>query len=459
MATEAEWAANRDYMLKQEAAGKLTDGQANWLDWYRAAGSPDTRAEFREFTGDQGVANRDYDDFAPDQEGGAYANPNQTTGTWDDGSHITLFNPVTGIYDTISTDSYEGNKYRPGKGNAIWGTVGGDAGTLIRTDVEGWEDTGAKKSVGDNYFDWTWGHSNPPSEIYIPGEGELAVGGSVVYPGQKGETIIADNGEGPDYADPGPGGGTGTGGGTDTGGVPQAPVDTEFVPYEPGMGADTSWNWDFFKPKAQGDNAWGGFDTDYGVFERYQPGQDSPWGMPDIRGGNKDFYQQQFNNLLRDEQGFRNRAKAAQLRAEENAANPADPLPLDWSWANGGEGIKDVTMGAGIGLGSPTEFALNQRYGWDNTTDNSRVLSDLSGIFSDSDNVFLNKFDDNRNWLNSGNALTQSRQSAQDFIASNPYTEDKGWTAALQNIVNNVWNPVDGGAVGPSAPPGYALPI
>ena len=39
------WSANKDFMLKQEKAGKATAGQKAWLKKWRAAGSPSTQAE------------------------------------------------------------------------------------------------------------------------------------------------------------------------------------------------------------------------------------------------------------------------------------------------------------------------------------------------------------------------------------------------------------------------------
>ena len=63
----ASWEENRDFILQQEAAGKLTAGQANWLDWYRAAGSPSTKEEFLKFTGEGGVAGRIYKEFQQQQ--------------------------------------------------------------------------------------------------------------------------------------------------------------------------------------------------------------------------------------------------------------------------------------------------------------------------------------------------------------------------------------------------------
>ena len=38
------WADNKNFMLRQEAAGKATPSQKTWLAKWRAAGSPETQA-------------------------------------------------------------------------------------------------------------------------------------------------------------------------------------------------------------------------------------------------------------------------------------------------------------------------------------------------------------------------------------------------------------------------------
>jgi hypothetical protein len=80
----------------------------------------------------------------------------------------------------------------------------------------------------------------------------------------------------------------------------------------------------------------------YGAYERYVPGQESPWGNPNYPGGNQEFYQQQFANLLRGEQDFRSAQQASQGQAAAAAQDPYQPLPIDWSWAHGGEGLPTV---------------------------------------------------------------------------------------------------------------------
>lgn len=95
---------------------------------------------------------------------------------------------------------------------------------------------------------------------------------------------------------------------------------------------ETVWDWSDFQPGASSLDGGGGYDPNDYAFDRYVPGEESPWGVPEIEGGNKDFYRNQFVSLLRDEQNFRNRQMDA-MEAAENASN--DPLftqPMDFIW-------------------------------------------------------------------------------------------------------------------------------
>ena len=80
--------------------------------------------------------------------------------------------------------------------------------------------------------------------------------------------------------------------------------------------------------------------------------------MPNIEGGNRDFYQQQFVNQLRDEQGFQNRERQAQELRNFAMENPYEAAPTDWSFANKGKGIRDVQMGTGQSV--PSGYNLNK---------------------------------------------------------------------------------------------------
>jgi len=95
-------------------------------------------------------------------------------------------------------------------------------------------------------------------------------------------------------------------------------------------------------PFSGGGNTGGGFsNTDRDYFgspadyyqSSYVPGQDSPWGQPDQPGGNEDFYRQQFNNLLTEEQAFQNAELASAFRRQNSQDNRQDNLMSDpFSW-------------------------------------------------------------------------------------------------------------------------------
>ncbi len=239
--------------------------------------------------------------------------------------------------------------------------------------------------------------------------------------------------------------------------LPQPPGGPVQVGQQPPV--DTSWNWDAFAPKRNGDNAWGGYDQDYQAFERYQPGQESPWGMPDVRGGNKEFYQQQFANLLRDDQGYRNRARTAQDAAQSAQDNPLDAPPTDWSWANGGQGLKDVTIGNG--QTAPTSFSVNDTYAGQT---NREVWDSMKSLdaFSNRD---TNEYMDNWFAKNPGMADRFSFSNQGDpnsaMNAINPNTwEGMNRPGQIQDtlaqVMQNLYTP---GQQGATAPVGYASPI
>jgi hypothetical protein len=132
---------------------------------------------------------------------------------------------------------------------------------------------------------------------------------------------------------PASGGGSGGGG---TGAPP--PISWQPQPGSP----PPQWNWDDFRPGAPSMDGGGGYNPDDFAFERYVPGQESPWGVPEVQGGNKDFYRNQFMNLLSQEQGFQSKQRAAALRRQEAEANPQQAPAMDWSWLEGG--LPEVTV-------------------------------------------------------------------------------------------------------------------
>ena len=179
--------------------------------------------------------------------------------------------------------------------------------------------------------------------------------------------------------------------------------------------------------------------------------------MPEKQGyessSNNDFYQRQFQEMMGQQTGQKLSDLAAAVRRQEAAAQPqGEPFGGDpWAWAN----LPEVRMGSGIS-NTPDEYNLNQRFDWGAGTSNQDILNDLMPTFNESTQVYLNK---NPEYFSQGPNWVESRQNMQDWAAANPNPNDKGWTAAINKINQNVWQPVDGGISGPSAPTGYALPI
>jgi hypothetical protein len=225
-----------------------------------------------------------------------------------------------------------------------------------------------------------------------------------------------------------------------------------------GEQADTSWNWDAFAPKSPGDGAWGGYDQDYQAFERYQPGMDSPWGMPDVMGGNESFYQQQFVNQLRDEQGFQNRERSAQMRRQEAAENPYEAAPIDWSWANNGQGLPTVETAGGT-ADNPTmsQYGLRDPFVAGETTNREIYDAAMAAGWIEPNNNYgdLNQDHwDTTSWSES----SQPSDNYGDISAGSDPTwldmQKAGMNYAFTN--NQVQTPTGGG---PTASPGYALPV
>jgi hypothetical protein len=237
--------------------------------------------------------------------------------------------------------------------------------------------------------------------------------------------------------------------------APQPDGDGEFV--EGGPPLDTSWDWSFFRDRAPGDRQWGGYDEDYQAFERYVPGMDSPWGLPNVEGGNEDFYQQQFLNQLRDEQGYQNRERAAQMRRQESLANPQESVaPEDmWSWAYGGQGLPDVQMG---GSAPAVNWDLNAAF-----TPGQSTNEDILRWASSGDNSFSQK---QRNWyqklMEGGDQDSTIWSSAGDpntLIGYLP-TDTNELTSQNQQWMTELFNSIyNQGQAGPYAPSGYASPV
>ena len=143
---------------------------------------------------------------------------------------------------------------------------------------------------------------------------------------------------------------------------------------QPGMSGGYNWNWEAFQSGAPSMDGGGGYDPNEYAFDRYVPGQESPWGVPDVEGGNKDFYRNQMVSLLSDEQNFRGGQRRAeqqrwltdlirsgaekpeQISQErwDNEQGRLTPTPLDWSWLEGG--LPEVQVGG------PDDYRYNEGY-------------------------------------------------------------------------------------------------
>ena len=381
----------------------------------------------------------------------------QTAPAYDTGETLRIFNPVTGEYETHNTADYEPRHWRPGGGNVIWGNVDGQT-VLVRTDVEGWEDTGARQHTADS-SQWTYGYVPPPSSPPPTTHGMGPDGGQIYEGGGNSggtpsttpptntplDPTVNEPTDDWYWTDP-----------LDYTNAPQPNGDGEFV--EGGPPPDTSWDWNYFRDRAPGDRQWGGYDEDYQAFERYVPGMESPWGLPNVKGGNEDFYQQQFLNQLRDEQGFRNRQRAAQMRAAEAASEPVfNPLTDDpgnmWNWAYGGSGIPDVQMGTGRPV--PASYSLANQFNRDST------LRDMISYYAGKEG-FSQYADTMRNWLK--NHTDEGLESTYWARIGDPneIIKNLGGDLTVKNrewltkMANAVYQP---GEMGAYAPIDYASPI
>jgi hypothetical protein len=192
---------------------------------------------------------------------------------------------------------------------------------------------------------------------------------------------------------------------------------------------------------------------------------DSPWGMPNLEGGNKDFYQQQFVNQLRDEQGYQSREREAQGRRQDAIDNPFEAAPTDWSWANNGKGLGQTTTSTGIqednrawGMGEGFSEGMTQNdinttaMNWDGWDENAR---DKFNYWSDPKNheggLEADYYNKPSWWTQVGNdpSRIQSSIRASDYDGSN-----KEW---LGSIADRMWQKQ--GKLAPSAPTGYANPL
>ena len=393
----------------------------------------------------------------------AYANPDQKSGYWDDNSKVTIWNPKTGQYNTVEVDPQNVSEFAPQ--NETTGYYINEQGDYVL----GYED-GAALGFNGEVYEQNYDYGGPfiPTKKLTP----IPPGGGNNGGGTNPSTPVNPTVPTPgtpfdppfDPADPyNPDDGTGNPNNPTNDWFWTDPVGYENAPQPDGDGtftdeqppADTSWDWDAFRDKAPGDRQWGGYDIDYQAFERYQPGDRSPWGMPNIEGGNRDFYQQQFVNQLRDEQGFQNRERQAQELRNFAMENPYEAAPTDWSFANKGKGIRDVQMGTGQSV--PSGYMLNRGLNSGATNDEIfRWASANEGFDSD-----------DRDWYKQMVGGGDDGGSTYMSSAGNPNTlindlPTEGNVLGMDNqrrmvaLFNKLYNPSSTGSM---TPLGYASPI
>lgn len=206
-----------------------------------------------------------------------------------------------------------------------------------------------------------------------------------------------------------------------------------------GYGGGYDWNWDDFQPGAPSLEGGGGYDPNDYAFDRYVPGQQSPWGIPEAEGGNKDFYRNQFVNLLRDEQNFRERQREAD--AIRQGADPLEPSSMDWSWIEGG--LPEVQ------IGGETDYQYNSDY---SDMTNSQILNYLKNQ-GDISNTTYNWFNDSWGQTGNGDATWWGSQNNYDSLANRG---EKPWERAaysdLADAMYTNYGTPDGVAVGYAAP-------
>ena len=244
---------------------------------------------------------------------------------------------------------------------------------------------------------------------------------------------------------------------------PNAPLDDPANPpagYEGGY----DWNWGDFQSGSPSLDGGGDYDPNDYAFDRYVPGQESPWGIPEAEGGNKDFYRNQFVNLLRDEQNFQKKQDNSRQqrwltdKVQSGAAKPdaisdarwaaeqerLAPAKMDWSWIDGG--LPEVQVG-----GSPDDWRMQE--GYDNTLSNDQTLTNLraAGDISKSTyDWFKGNFQTNpeggeNNWWTANNDYRGLFGSGQDPAGRAAYQDLAG------GLFENFGNP-EGIAAGYAAP-------
>jgi hypothetical protein len=243
---------------------------------------------------------------------------------------------------------------------------------------------------------------------------------------------------------------------------PNAPLDDPENPpagYEGGY----DWNWEDFQMGAPSLDGGGGYDPNDYAFDRYVPGQESPWGIPEVEGGNRDFYRNQFVNLLRDEQNFQKKqdnsrqqrwltdivqsggSKPDAISDERWAAEQERlaPAKMDWSWIDGG--LPEVAVSG------EDDYQYNDGFAGLNNLDALTQLREGGDISKTTYDWFRNNWEaggvdpSSQNWWTGNNDYNQL--SSLGNASSNKYYQD-----VADGLYQNMGGAIEGVASGYAAP-------
>ena len=509
------WQRDRDYIIQQVNAGTASQEQQEWYDNWIAAGSPDTQQEMQDWWNSQEQNNGGVDDEVVDDpvvddgpsdpfdnayfdigrsgvyEAGIYDSPNTegyiqsflTNKTWDEmtpqeqAAHAIMRGELS-YYNTIDPEVYQAgiemlqtetgdlmsnmgwysrleaiDRIRDREAEGI--TQGVSLSDALRRagfqDIEGYDtfidmvNQGLVDWDGDlnlestRWNEWLLDDYNA-SRFTDLNNADLA---NYMY-NQLGNIDLGVDVNG------GPGSG------------PNGPLDD---PDNPPWGWDGGydWNWGDFQNGAPSMDGGGGYDPNDYAFDRYVPGQESPWGVPEIEGGNKDFYRNQFVNLLKDEQNFQNkqdrsrrnrwlvdRAQAGVQEApdgmdqeawENNWLRPNQPVALDWSWIEGG--LPEIAIGGQV------DWQRNSQY----EGSNMDILNQLRAAGEIGDNTYR-WF--NNTWRQTGQGDSNWWQNTATYDRLNSMGDGPAGQAAYQDIADSLFTNY-GTPEGVAA--GYAAPV
>jgi len=360
-----------------------------------------------------------------EQETVPYENPNQKTGYWDDNSHVTMFDPNTGEYITKKVDPDNIFEFNPKNDQTSWGMVDGER-TLIYTGNGGYLE-GGMEYAGDNNWDWVYGappnvsDTPPPLTNGMDRETGGQVGGDPNWvPPEPVDKWAPDPTEPP------------TGGGGTTPGY-------EFDPdRETGTGGGGGGD-PFTPPTGGGDTGGGGGGTappiDWGdLFDIPLQGWEA--------STNKDFYQDQFRDMRMRREGEGIKEFAAAIRRQESENAPTPEMGDPWAWA-GGESQFTPTVGTGF----DATWTMPDRY----------LNQDNASIIAMQGNDYLSKHPD---FLAQAPDFTlENREDVLSYLNSNPYTRDKGWVQAVNDLGRGLYTQLGDTVGGLPVPEGYASPI